>query len=1132
MKVLVVSVYPPDPAPEANHALHISEQLSTLGHSVHVLCAKGGMAPQVPGIAVHSIARDWSWSDLPRIISCLRECRPDVVLLIYIGWVFNHHPMITFLPTICKAMRPQIPCVTQFEIIDSELPRRSIMTRMMRKAMTLWADRKELDWLFGSLLRDSAHTIVLSSPHRDRLAQHHADVREKTVIIPPPPLIRLCQDSPQETRKRIRHRIGATDNDFVLIYWGYIYPGKGVETLLRAFRLVSRKDSSVRLVLVGGKLEITDRPQHCGDYFEKVRQLPEELGIAERVLWTGGFRWDEDTGSQYLHAGDACVLPFDYGVTLNNSSLAAACAHGLPVISTELSKGQDEGLEHGRNIYLCPPRDIATLAEAISLIREDGCLRERLRAGARDLVRKWYRWETATHRLIGVLDSAVSNHRGFQPRVARTSPRTEVPSDESSTPAGTWGRDEARKSSGDQHYGTFTHSPETFQRNASPDAAPPLVSVIVAVHNVDLYLPQCLDALVHQTLRNVEIVVVDDASTDRCAAIIDAYRSSHPNLKVITCDRNVGLASVRNIGLRAATGQYIAFADGDDWVDTRMCEVLYRRAIGDNAEVVIADATVFYDDAKRFGPFFDQLIRQKLDPRLRSTPFAHHSEPLVLLLEPVAWTKLYDRAFLRAHAIEFEEGMNSYEDICFHFSVLLKAKRISLLDEKLFFYRQNRPGQISGRTNRKIFEVFSVFDRIHENLTAWGAAPGVWAMLTKVQIRQFNWLLKDRVQPHHKREFLASAARQLRRIPAEGLRSFERQASARELTVLLCMRSNWLYGYEKVASGRWPLLHLWSIVVREGVVHAVWRGRQVIQEGVRNRVASSVRRLLHKATHVESVAQAMKAVGEKLDSITTSQAQNALQGEPLIEVCRIDDQVLLLSRPHASAVAESKWRIDNDYYLLRTAVCRDGDVIVDVGANIGVLSVYLAMKHPFVKVYAIEPDPTSYACLRKNVELNQLANVVAINMAISGDGLKRTLYLNSSQHDGATISPDMASSYHLLRTVEVETTTLEQLFEEYKISHCRLLKFTAPGAVGESLNGFSRSGAVDFLCGEAHLSDCSRVRLEAASWRIARQHFWRIVDHHNRKPGRAWIHHIPGPLEQVPETLPPLEPASLPSQEA
>lgn len=1111
MKVLVVSVYPPDPAPEANHALHISEQLGMRGHSVHVLCAKGGVASQVPGVVVHSIARDWSWSDLPRIISHLREWRPDVVLLIYIGWVFNHHPMITFLPTICKAMRPQIPCVTQFEIVDTGLPRRSIMTRMIRKAATLWAGRKELDWLFGSLLRDSTRTIVLSSPHRDRLVQHHADVREKTSIIPPPPLIRLSRDSPEEARTSIRQLIGAADDDFVFIYWGYIYPGKGVETLLRAFSLVSKQDPSVRLVLVGGKLEITDRPQHCGDYFEMVRQLPEELGIAEKVMWTGGFRWDEDTGSRYLHAGDACVLPFDYGVTLNNSSLAAACAHGLPVISTELPKGRDEGLEHGRNIYLCPPRDAETLAEALSLVREERDLRERLRAGARDLARKWYRWETATHRLVGVLESAISESQDGARAVPMPPPTM-----------GTHSGGSPSLTEAETHH-TTRRPPDAQRRHpalASSDASRddtlpttvPFVSVIVAVHNVDRYLSHCLDALVHQTLKNVEIVVVNDASTDRCAEIIDAYRPRHPNLRVVTCDRNVGLASVRNIGLRSATGRYIAFADGDDWVDVRMCDALYRRAIGDNADVVIADATVFYDDSKKFGPFFDQPIRQKLDPRLRSTPFTHHGEPQVLLLEPVAWTKLYDRAFLLTHAIEFEEGMNSYEDICFHFSVLLKAKRISLLDDRLFFYRQNRPGQISGRTNRKIFEVFSVFDRVHENLAAWRAAPSVWAALTKVEIRQFNWLLKDRVQPHHKKEFLASAARQLKGIPPEGLRSFIRQANAHELTVLLCLRNRWLYGYEKIASGRWPLLQLWSIAVRDGAVHAVRRGYQAIQEGLRNRVASSVRRLVHKATHVESVTQAVKAVGEKLDSITASQIQGSPPGGPLIEVCRIDDQVLLLSRPHASAVVKPKWRIDNDYYLIRTAICRDGDVIVDIGANIGVFSIYLAMKHPFVKVYAIEPDPTSYECLRKNVELNRLANVVVVNMAISGDGLKRTLYLNSSQHGGATISPEMASSYHVLRTVEVETTTLEQLFEEHRISHCRVLKVTAPGAVDESLRSFARSGAVDFLCGEAHLSDCSRSRLEAVSWRIARRHFWRMIEP-NRKTGHPWIHHVPYPFE-------------------
>ena len=73
------------------------------------------------------------------------------------------------------------------------------------------------------------------------------------------------------------------------------------------------------------------------------------------------------------------------------------------------------------------------------------------------------------------------------------------------------------------------------------------------------------------------------------------------NLRVVNCEYNKGLASVRNIGLRVAKGRYIGFVDGDDWVDIRMCEVLYQRASEDNADVLIADANVFYEDSKTFG---------------------------------------------------------------------------------------------------------------------------------------------------------------------------------------------------------------------------------------------------------------------------------------------------------------------------------------------------------------------------------------------------------------------------------------------------------------------------------------------------------------------------------------------------
>src|SRR5512139_1907441 len=102
MKVLIISPFPPDPAPEATHALYLSEHLAESGLSVHVLCNKGSIAATHSNIVVDPVMGDWSWSDLPRLVKCLRRCRPDVVLLLYLGWIYNHNSMITFLPTVCK----------------------------------------------------------------------------------------------------------------------------------------------------------------------------------------------------------------------------------------------------------------------------------------------------------------------------------------------------------------------------------------------------------------------------------------------------------------------------------------------------------------------------------------------------------------------------------------------------------------------------------------------------------------------------------------------------------------------------------------------------------------------------------------------------------------------------------------------------------------------------------------------------------------------------------------------------------------------------------------------------------------------------------------------------------------------
>lgn len=1103
MRILIVSAFPPEPAPEANHALHIAEHLADAGHSVDVLCKQGSIAGSKPGIVVHSVMRSWSWSDLPRLVKALRKSQPEAVLLLYIGWVYKHKSMITFLPTLCRAILPGVPCVTQFENVDELRPRHSLLARMLRRTAATIAGLRGVHILLGTLLRDSARIVALSSPHRDRLVRQRRDVANKTEIIPPSPLIRFCSEDPAAARHHAREAIGATMDDFVLVYWGFIYPGKGLETLLRAFRAAHTRNRHLRLLIVGGSLDFPTEPISCSDYFKFVCSLPEKLGIDRLVRWTGHFDWDSEDGSRYLYAADACVLPFDYGVTLNNSSLAAATTHGLPIIATELPTGRDEGLEHGRNIYLCKPRDVQGLAEAIELVSTDRALRGRLRAGAELLAREWHSWDATTQHLVDVLQSAAG---------AKETYPTSTPID------------------------LTTVATELFEGRSLTAAPPttgirPLVSIVVAAYNVEKYLSQCLDALLNQTLDNVEIIVVNDASTDATSQLLSSYQSRYAQLRVFACQRNVGLASVRNIGLRAARGHYVGFADGDDWVDTRMCEIMYGRASTDDAEVLIADTYVLYEDSKVFGRFFDYRLRQGLDPEIRTAPFELSQDRHVLLLEPVAWTKLYKHSFLMEHALRFEDGMNSYEDMCFHFSVLLKARRISLIDDTLMYYRQNRPGQISGRTSRKVFEVFDVFDRIHRNLENWESPPDIWALFLKVQIRQFDWLWRDRVQVRDKHEFFDLVTRQVRRVPESGYRNFARWSDAVEAAKLFCMRNGWRWAYEQVTWRKWPCFPLLYLRAHGHPLQVIRQGMQRYIGWLRWRLKVPLRNFSNKLLDVEGVKGKLHAIENSVLQLgAAGWVHNARSEEPLVEAKEIDGlQLFFASWPNVAGVGQAIWRVESDHYFTRMAAFRAGDVAVDVGAHVGVLSIYLAKKYPYITVFAVEPDPINFACLLRNIQLNAVTNVIAVNKAVAADG-RTQLYCSPWDSGWTTLNAAIALPNRFLRTEQIECITLERLFETNHIAHCRLLKITALGATRELLQAFVKSGCVDLLCGEFDSRDCSQAQVEALSWRIARQHFWRSVVHDSNGVAHGILQRLPMGVERGADL--PLEPeaASKPSQ--
>ena len=121
------------------------------------------------------------------------------------------------------------------------------------------------------------------------------------------------------------------------------------------------------------------------------------------------------------------------------------------------------------------------------------------------------------------------------------------------------------------------------------------VSVIVPVYNVEEYLEKCLDTLVNQTLKEIEIIVINDGSPDNSQKIIDKYAKKYKTIKAYTKE-NGGLSDARNYGLTKANGEYIAFIDSDDYVSIDMYEKIYQKAKSGNFDMVVCDLNIIYDD--------------------------------------------------------------------------------------------------------------------------------------------------------------------------------------------------------------------------------------------------------------------------------------------------------------------------------------------------------------------------------------------------------------------------------------------------------------------------------------------------------------------------------------------------------
>jgi len=205
-----------------------------------------------------------------------------------------------------------------------------------------------------------------------------------------------------------------------------------------------------------------------------------------------------------------------------------------------------------------------------------------------------------------------------------------------------------------------------------------LITVIVPIYNVEDYLSMCVDSILAQTYKNIEVILVDDGSTDSSGEMCDKFAERDSRVRVIH-QTNGGLSDARNAGLESAQGEYLIFCDGDDWIEKDLLHTAYQAIEKNEGDVAVwgyfAD---FVDEEERLQRRDIHECSNMVCTKEMNTDFLLEREILGLI--GYAWNKLYKTALLTENKYKFQKGLSLVEDMIFNKPVLLKAKKVVFLD--------------------------------------------------------------------------------------------------------------------------------------------------------------------------------------------------------------------------------------------------------------------------------------------------------------------------------------------------------------------------------------------------------------------------------------------------------------------
>lgn len=233
------------------------------------------------------------------------------------------------------------------------------------------------------------------------------------------------------------------------------------------------------------------------------------------------------------------------------------------------------------------------------------------------------------------------------------------------------------------------------------------VTVVLPIYNVEKYLDRCINSVINQTFKNLEIILVNDGSTDNCLKICEKYKNIDDRIIIIN-QRNKGLSAARNSGIIKATSKYICFIDSDDYIEKDMIEYLYNGMKKYNSQITCCGFTNIYENGIK-----EKITRPKKD-------FVYTREKALDIhlisgyIDVVAWNKLYDIELFKN--VKYPEGL-LYEDMLTTYKLIYNANKVVLLPESKYYYCK-RSSSIGGANfSEKTLKLIEACDEVYNFTT-------------------------------------------------------------------------------------------------------------------------------------------------------------------------------------------------------------------------------------------------------------------------------------------------------------------------------------------------------------------------------------------------------------------------------